>query len=64
MGILHSSSIVNFVVFMAILFSSCHKGTKTLRKNNKVKNPGPENQALVAPERGCFIVKALQVKSD
>jgi len=30
--------IVNFVLFVAKLFSSRHKGTKTLRKNNKIKS--------------------------
>jgi hypothetical protein len=30
--------IVNFVLFVAKFFSSRHKGTKTLRKNNKIKS--------------------------
>jgi len=38
-----------FVFFVAKLFSSRHKGTKTLRTNKKVKNPGPKDQALVIP---------------
>jgi len=29
---------VNFVIFVANFFSSRHKGTKTLRKNNKIKS--------------------------
>jgi len=29
---------MNFVLFVAKLFSSRHKGTKTLRKNNKIKS--------------------------
>jgi len=30
--------IVNFVLFVAKLFYSRHQGTKTLRKNNKIKS--------------------------
>jgi hypothetical protein len=30
--------VVNFVLFVAKLFSSRHKGTKTLKKNNKIKS--------------------------
>ena len=33
-----STLIVNFVHFMAKLFSSRHKDTKTLRTNNKIKS--------------------------
>jgi len=33
-----SSLIVNFVHFLEKLFSSRHKGTKTLRTNNKIKS--------------------------
>jgi hypothetical protein len=29
---------MKFVLFVAKLFSSRHKGTKTLRKNNKIKS--------------------------
>jgi hypothetical protein len=60
MRILHRSSIVNFVVLMAILFSSRHKGTKTLRKNNKVKNPGPEDPAFIIP-RGDLVCRHLTI---
>jgi hypothetical protein len=54
----NSPLVVNFVHFVAKLFSFRHKGTNTLRKNSK--NPGPEGPALIIP-RGDLVCRQLTI---
>jgi len=58
-----SSLFVNFVLFVAKLFLSRHNGTKTLKKNNKIKfflpwlqiflGSGPSALLRLAGGRAC-----------
>ena len=53
--------IVNFVLFVAKLFYSRHKGTKALRKNNKIKPFVPARHRLRLRRGGRVFVSWWQI---